>query len=202
MPKMMPVAKQTATRNAKTVASIVNLIQYGLPTSATAMSKRRHADERQPETEHAAEEREQRALDEELRTTRARLAPRAMRRATSRRALGRPREQQVGDVRARDEQHEPDGPHQREKHDADRAAVEAVVERHDLGVHRLVRVGILLLELLRDAGQLRLRLLEGDAGREPAEQIQSARVPALHLGIRNRAVSRGRRWWEISCPPP
>ncbi len=41
MPKMMPVAKHTATRKAKTVASIVNLIQYGFPTSATAMSNSR-----------------------------------------------------------------------------------------------------------------------------------------------------------------
>ena len=37
-PKTMPVPRQTAAKNAKTCASIVNWIQYGLPTSVVAAS--------------------------------------------------------------------------------------------------------------------------------------------------------------------
>ena len=44
------------------------------------------------------------------------------------RAVHRPRQQQVGHVGARDQQHEADRAHHREEHDADRSAVEALVE--------------------------------------------------------------------------
>ena len=76
------------------------------------------------------------------RTMRQRVAPSETRTGDFARAMRRPRQQQVGDVGAGDQQHEPDRAHQRQEHRPDRAAVEALVERLDVRLDVLVGVRI------------------------------------------------------------
>src|SRR6185503_15043542 len=91
--------------------------------------------------------------------------------------------EQIGDIGTRDQQHETDGSHQREEHDSYRSAVESLIERHDLGIDGLVRVGILTFEVLANTAHFRLGLLESDPAGEPAEQVEAARVAALQIGV-------------------
>ena len=115
--RSMPVARQMAARKAKTTPSIVNCIQYGLPTSATAASNSRDADDARAEPEHAADAAPA-AGSRPAAAARcaSALAPSATRTAISRARVRGARQQQVGDVGAGDQQHEADGAHQRQEH--------------------------------------------------------------------------------------
>ena len=78
------------------------------------------------------------------RTTRQRVAPMAVPDGNLARPVGRARQQQVGDVRAGDQQHEHDRAHHDHEQPRRRAADEALRQRFDADAHdvpgRLVRV--------------------------------------------------------------
>ena len=80
----MPVPTQMAARNAKTMLSSVNVIQYGLPTSAVAMSNRRMptSDRASPTTPLISDS--STLSTSSCRTMRQRLAPSETRTAISR----------------------------------------------------------------------------------------------------------------------
>ena len=165
-----------------TTPSMVNWIQYGLPTSATARSKSRVPTMAMPRPIDAAGEREQQALDQQLPDD----APARRAHRVAHRHLARPRrrarQQQVGDVGAGDEQHEADRAHQRQEDDADRAGVEALVERLDDADGQLLVAGrVGRGQPLDDAVELGLRLRGRDAGLQPREDGQVADVAALLL---------------------
>ena len=142
-----------------TTPSMVNWIQYGLPTSATARSNSRVPTIAMPRPMTPPAAAEQQALDQQL----PHDAPARGAHRVAHRDLARPRrrarQQQVGDVGARDQQHEADRAHQRQEHDADRAGVEAFVERLDDADGELLVAGRMRRgQALDDAVELGLRL--------------------------------------------
>ena len=119
-PKTMPVARQTAAKNAKTLPSMreleverpADVLRRGIePADADDREQPARARRRWPASSTLS--------TSSCRTMRQRVAPSETRIAISR-ARAVARQQQVGDVGARDEQHEADGAHQREKHQPDR----------------------------------------------------------------------------------
>ena len=78
-PKMIPVARQTAAMKAKTVSSIVNSIQYGLPTLCVAASNHRTPATARPKPAMPAMSASMTLSTSNCRTTRHRLAPSATR---------------------------------------------------------------------------------------------------------------------------
>ena len=153
-PNTMPVARQITAKYPNTAKSRLKTIQYGLPTSATAASNNRTPTAVEAQPEQPAKARQHDALDEELPHDSS--AARAERRAHGH--LARPvrgaRQQQVGHVRARNQQDESDRAEQRQEHQADGSAVEALVERHQPRFDVLVVLGISRLQLLRDGRHL------------------------------------------------
>jgi hypothetical protein len=100
--------------------------------------------------------------------------------------ISRAREQQVGDVGARDEQHERDGAHERQEDDTNLAAVDTLVVRLHDGADVLVRIRIFRRQSRRDGVDLGLRLLLRHARREPRNQVEAARVPRLFEQVGHR----------------
>ena len=183
-PKMMPVPRQIAARNAITRPSIVNWIQYGLPTSCVAASNSRMPTNDSARPEHTGDERQEDALHQQL--PHQAPARRANRHAHGdlTRALRRARQQQVGDVGAGDQEHEADRAHQRQEHGAYRAGVEALIEGLDVGLHVLVGVGIVARQALADREQL---------GLAPAAAPRRARGGrTLRIGARCASAARVR----------
>ena len=87
---------------------------------------------------------------------------------------GRAREQQVRDVGARDEQHERHRAEERQER-RPRVLDDVVLQRHDADAHvRRLVFGMLLPELPGDAVHLGLRLIEGHARLQPAEDSEEA----------------------------
>ena len=134
------------------------------------------ADDRQPEAEHAADDRQQQAFDQQL----PHDAPtgRSQRDADRdfARAVGRSREEQVGDVCARDQQHEADRAHQRQEDQLDLAAVVALVERH----HRRGDVFVGRREIVREP--------RGDGAAAPPAPVRPSR--RAQAGRRPRSCAR------------
>ena len=136
-------------------------------------------DDREQQADDAGDERQQNALDEQLaddlpaacanRDTDAHLA-----RSSS--GLG---QEQVGDVRARDQQHEPDRSHQRPEEQRDLRAENAFDER--IGVRPEILVGLRILRGQRRADGLELgaRLFDGHAVVETPDGEVAPRLPRL-----------------------
>ena len=142
-----------------TTPSMVNWIQYGLPTSATAAIEQPRADDGDAEADDAAGGGEQQALDQQLPHDAPARGAHRVAHGDLARPCRRARQQQVGDVGARDQQHEADRAHQRQEHDADRAGVEAFVERLDDADGELLVAGRMGRgQALDDAVELGLRL--------------------------------------------
>jgi hypothetical protein len=93
--------------------------------------------------------------------------------------MGRARQQQVGDVRAGDEQHECDSTHQRPEDGAKLRADDAFVERRDNGRNVLVGVLVLALQLRGDVRELAARLLQAHAVGRASVAHQEPRRAAL-----------------------
>ena len=176
---MIPVITQTPVKNANTLASIENTIQYGTPTSAVSASNQRMRIMPRPRPTPPLMKASSRLSTINWRTMRHLVAPSATRTAISRDRMRRARQQQVGDVRAGDEQHERDGAHQRPEHGADLRAEHALHERRRIRRHVLVGVLVLLRQLRGDVGELAARLLE----RHP---IGQAPVDHVVTGLRAR----------------
>ena len=129
-----------------------------------------HAPPREEQAGRAAGTGEQRAFRQELPHD---LAASGAERGADRdltAAIGRAREQQAHDVRARDAEHERDGERQDEEHLAD-VADEILVQRNDRDA-RPLPLAVLLFELRRDGRHARLRLRHGDARLQLAEDAQ------------------------------
>ena len=176
-----------------TTPSMVNWIQYGLPTSATARSNSRVPMIGDAEADDAAGGGEQQALDQQLpHDAPARRAHRVAHRDLAR-PCRRARQQQVRHVGARDQQHEADRAHQGQEHDADRAGVEAFVERLDDADGELLVAGRMGRgQALDDAVELGLRLRRGDAVFQAREHREVANVAAADL-----VRQRDRRYPEL-----
>ncbi len=141
------------------------------------------ADVGERQAEHTADDGKQHALDQQLPHDPPAVGAERDAHGNLARPVRRAREQQVGDVGARDEQHEADGAHQRQEYRADRAAIESPVERLDLWLNVLVGVGIILRETLTDREHLGARLGRGHLGIQPAEHLEATRVALLRLEI-------------------
>jgi hypothetical protein len=165
-----------------TSASIVNFIEYGLPMSVvTSESNRRTPIDGQAKAEGAADRREQETFHEQL----ANDAPAA---GTERDAhrnfttpLGGSRQQQVRDIRTRDEQNERHRAHEGEENQADRTSRDALVVGHHPRTEILVRVGKVLRQLRADALDLAARLRQRHSWREPAHRLQRAHARFVPL---------------------
>ena len=118
-----------------------------------------HAPRRQAETQNAAQDREQHALDEQLPDDAPAAGAQGDTHRDFARSLGGTRQQQIGHVRARDQQHERDGAHQREEDQLDLRAGHAIVERHDARAHVFVGRRVFLHQPLCDVLELGSSLL-------------------------------------------
>ena len=97
------------------------------------------------------------------------------------RAMRGSRKQQVGNVRAGDQQDERHRPHQRQEHHADWATVDPLVEREHLRQDVLVGVRICLDEPLPNGEELGSRLLERYFRGEAAVHIEPPGIALLRL---------------------
>ncbi len=139
----------------------------------------------QPDAGRRAGEREQRPLGHELGEQAA--AARAERGADRELLLPRlrAREQQVGEVGARDEQHEPDGALQdpeRGRHVADDVVLERVVAQPVRRGVRHVRVRRDRLPLAQHAVEVVAGLRQRDAILQPADQVERVAAAAAGMG--------------------
>ena len=201
-PKMMPVARRDGGEEREDGAVHPEVHVVRLADVLRRGIEQVDADDRQREAEDAADQRQQHALDEQL----ADDAParRAERHADAdlARAVRGAREQQVGDVRARDQQHERDRAHQRPEHDPDLPAVLLLVvgddPRRDVLVGRRIVVG----EPRDDRRQLGLRLRGRDAVGEASDHVVVSQLPRPGPARASTGPSgaRYRCWAETSCP--
>ena len=100
-------------------------------------------------------------------------------------------EQQVGDVRAGDQQHECDGPEQHQQR-LPRIADHNFLDRHHGDAFLGIGERILLRQPRGDAGHLRLRLRHGDAGGQVTDTAIVVRGTRHRLGrIRIRVIDIG-----------
>ena len=127
-PKMIPVSRHTARKNAMVRQSISNTIQYGLPAFAVCASNQRIPKTDRSRAERSGETRQQHRFDEELPDDMPSAGAERDADADLVRAMCGAREQQVGDVRARDQQHEADRAHQRPEQQPELRSVDALVE--------------------------------------------------------------------------
>ena len=102
------------------------------------------------------------------RAMRARLAPIAARTAISRDLPGGARQQQVGDIGARDEQHAGDRPEQHQQRQPDPLCL-PLLQPDDRNARLGVRVGVAGFELAREDVHARLRLLARDTVAQPGD---------------------------------
>ena len=129
------------------------------------------------QTDDAADEREENALDEQLPDDAPPGGAEREANGNFARPMRRARQQQIGDVRAGDEQHERDGAHQRPENSFDLRAQDAIEEGGHDGADVLVAVLILRRELVRDAFHLAARLLESRTVRQPTVCDELALLP-------------------------
>ena len=125
------------------------------------------------------------------RIRRRRPAPTAARTTSSRPRAGGARQQQVRDVRARDQQHER---HRGEQHEQrlSRVADDDLLHRHDGDALVAVAERILLPEPRGDARHLRLRLRDRHAGRQAGRRRDSCARCATGFRARSDPGSRCR----------
>ena len=112
-------------------------------------------------------------------------------------APAHPRHGEVGDVGARDEQHEGGGGEQDQQRGAGLARQLFGEGQRGRRIARVVRIGLGMgaLQPARHRGQLRPEAVDADAGREPAEGGHAAERGAvlLHPGLGAGAEGAGRR---------
>ena len=163
-PKTNAVAMHTPARKTMTIGSMVKVIQYRLPLVGQHRIEDPDPAQRQQQPEDAADHRQQNAFDQQL--TDDPPAAGAERDADGNlaRAPRRPREQQVGDVGAGNQQHEADRAHQRPEDQRNLRAGDAVVEEHEIGLDVPVGVGEIVGQPLFDALQLRAGLRQRHSG--------------------------------------
>ncbi len=133
----MPVRIEAAAKAPNTRKSIVNSSQYGLPVGCVAASIQATPSRPIPSPRIPPSTLSITLSTSSCRTTRQRLAPSARADRRLARALNRARQQQVRDVRARDQQDEADGAEQRVQDHADRPGRPAVRVRRDAWLRSL-----------------------------------------------------------------
>ena len=144
------------------------------------------------QAEHAAEQRRDQRLDQELDAQRLLVGPQ---RGAQRELVLAPREtrqRQVGDVGARDQQHERRGAEQDEERRPSAARELGAQRRHRHGeaLRLVVGVGVLLVQARGDALDLGAGLLDRDAGLEAREDLGHP-VQAVLLHGRAHVVRAG-----------
>ena len=191
-PKQTPVSTLIAEREREHPAVDGNLLD-ARHVGRQAADEQRHAPEREQETGGAADQAEHGAFGQELTDDAA--AARAERVADGDLTLTRagPREQQIRDVRAGDQQHEAD---RAEHHQQARAHVadDLVLKRDDFAAlaprvrEHPQRVGLAKIGYAR--AHLRLRARGGCAGREPGDGLTA--LTAAPQRASRRAIERER----------
>ena len=116
------------------------------------------------------------------RTSRRRAAPIAIRTATLAPPRGSPRQHQVGDVGARDQQHAADRAEQHEQRTPGFFRHQPVVDRRHLDAPAPVRLREFRLELAGDRFHLLLRLGDRVARLDPADHARDVVVACLAAG--------------------
>ena len=128
------------------------------------------------------------------RISRPRLAPSDRRTAISCSTRRRARQQQVGDVRARDQQHETDDHHQQpaRRHEvaAEGRVDRRLGQRHQRDAAAAIVVRILLRQRGRDGIHVGARLLDGDARLQAARHLKEQRAARVPV------VQREADWWS------
>ena len=129
------------------------------------------------ETDNAADEGQEHALDEQLTNDPPPRRAEGHAHGDLPGAMGRAGQQQVGDVRAGDQQHERDRAHERPEDGFDLRANDAIQKRRDHRRDALVAVLVLLRELRGDVAKLAARLLERHAIGQAAVSHEGPLLP-------------------------
>ena len=176
---MMPVPRHTKEPDHVRVHRELDPVGAAQRRIASGTIEQPDAGRRDANAAEAGDDRQQHAFQQQLANDPPPRCAQGDAHGNFARAIRRPRQQQVGDVGAGDQQDERDRAHQREEHDANRPAVLLLVERQDAGLDVLVGLGILLFDLSGYVDQLRLPVRSRDAGRQVSEGPEWARIALL-----------------------
>ena len=152
-----------------------------LPDILRRLVEQPNAHDRQQISGHAADGGEHDALDEQLPDDPHTRRAERHANADFPRTVRRSGEQQVGDVRARDEQHEAHCAHQGQEDQSDRPAVLPFAEGHQHRRNALVRRRVLRREPGGNGRQLGKGLVEAHAWGEAPERLEAARAALERL---------------------
>ena len=97
-------------------------------------------------------------------------------------------EQQVADVRARDQKQKGNGSEQHEQRQP-RVADEKAMQRHEAGAHHAIRLRVLMLQTFDDSLQLCVGLLDRESRLEPRDDAEPVRATERDVGARRRIPS-------------
>ncbi len=186
MPNTSPVRSEIAdgVGDRTAVERPVNEVGNGIGRHAAIEERQRRL--REHDAERGAEQADDRRLGQQLPDDAQ--AAGAKRRANRDLAMAdrRAREQQVGDVRARDHQHERHRAHHRQDHELDLLGNHPVSQRPDHGAPALVLVRIGGRETANHAAHIGRRLLDRHAGLHPREHLQGAHIAGGRLEVRRQ----------------
>ena len=166
-PTTIPVASDSSSVNANTGKSRRTAIASGSARPEVG-DDQLHRRARHEESDDAAGDAQHRGLAQDLSKHPAATGPEREAHADLLPASDRPRQYQVRDVRARDEEHERDGAQENHQRRPD-IGNQILVQRNDHRSPALVVFGILLLETTRDDRHLRVRRLQIDVAAQPGD---------------------------------
>ena len=193
-PKNTPAASEAAIENAHTRQSIeISLTRGTLSGSRPDERVPRRGDDRHAEC--AADHREDDAFREELPDEPRRASAECLTDRHLSTARRRSREQQIGDVRAPDEQHQTDAAEQKQQRSTDIAGDTVGEWKHahvPVARRRVVR-GILPSQRLHEHIDAALRVGDGDAGREPTDRARKESRARLDRGLVERRAAKPER---------
>ena len=174
-PKRTPVASDATTLTIATVPSTPTESARGRPAGNSCTSTLISHDPAS-RSDRAADRAKNEALDQQLtHQVRARGAKRRSNRQLAPPAGG-PRDQQARDVRARDEQDEPDRSLQQQQRAA-HVADEILAQRHEDDIARAARIRMFALHVRSDRVHVVLGVVEADAVLDSPDRLEVPDVP-------------------------
>ena len=196
-PKKRMLPNEVSSSTAMTRPSSRRSARNGT-SAGTSEREGTKAEQREPEADHPARRRQDQALDQQLanQPSSARAEPRPDGELV--RALGAAHQQQVGDVRAGDQEDQRADREERDPDQVRHAADHLLVDRHDGGAERRGAGWRLGVQLARDRAQLGLRRARGSLrpadARTPttsgAARLRGPREPATPDGTQRSARAR------------
>ena len=164
-----------------TVERPVNEVRNGVRRDAAIEQRQRRLGE--DDAERRAEQADDRRLREQLPDDAQAAGAKGGPNRDLAMAYRRPREQQVGDVRAGDHQHERHRAHHRQDHELDLLGNHPVAQRPDHRAPALVLVRIGGRETANHAAHIGRRLLDRHAGLHPREHLQGPHITGSRLEV-------------------